>query len=510
MSQKQQQPVVYVLSPTGADGATKSINYSQVTSQDLGRWFGQEYETDPRKLFGAVGILYRCIKLIADAVANMPRVIMDVEGHVLTAANTPTPMLDQDERPIPHDNELPFDIDLDDLLWRATASTQLLGASFWHKEKNRVRLKKVKWLDPATITPVYNDQSGLAKFERRINGRLQPIPIPVEDMVWVFLPGIQESGPGEAPGMVAARQAGILNNMDKFLEIFFKNGAMPTTIVLSSKVIQDPDKSRVKSYLERALRGMGNAFGIEVLSDTFRFEKLTPPLKEMVIPDITDDKQQQIAYTMGVPMSLIFSGAANYATAEKDDLHFYTKTVVPAALFIQAKINKRLFTPLGMRMQFRPDMLEIFQQLEAEKVTAYAQLFDRGVIDEDELRAAAGLHPRSLDRRPTIAPTDILDADKEREIAESAKRVASSNQARLKQTQLDDLARWQRKTLKAVKTGKTAASVAFESDALTAFDMALVRNGLRRANSVEEVKAAFAAPFRTVAHPDTAAPSPTS
>lgn len=455
----------------------KDIPFSGVTTSDLDRWFGGDgKKTDPEVLAGRVGTLFRCIELRCQAIADMPRVLLDEAENELD------------------EEELPFSIDLHDLLWRTELAQIIKAAAYWHKEKNRVRLTGVRWLDPRTIQPNVTSKDGLVDFTRVINGRPLAEPIPKDDMVWFWRPGLGEVGTGQAPGQVAARAAAIVDNVYKFLEALFESGAIGTTVVFAESRPGTTERGKLKAYLERVLTGIGNAFGIEVLSEALRFERLTPPLKDMQIPNLEDKKQQDICVTLGVPFSLLFSGHANYAaSSEKDDVHFYTKTIAPEHRFLVKQANKRLFMALGLRLVSRPDKLELFQQIESGKVLEASMLFDRGAITEDEYREAGGYQPRKpQDNKPA---EDVSRLD---EVAEDA-GAAAKRQAKDEYSsgRTADLGRWERKVVKAVKGGGIAAEVKFESDFISSWERAALRTGLLNARTPEEVKAAFAAPFRT-------------
>lgn len=441
----------------------KDIPFSAITTSDLERWFGGQDASNPEKLYERVGVLFRCLNTRAKAVSSMPRDILDAEGQ-------------------PVDEEtLPFDVDLTTLLWQTEMALVLCAQAYWQKLKNRLRLTGVRWLDPLTITPNYSETEGLASFRRTLNGRVLSKPIAKEDMVWIWLPTLRETGPGVAPGRVALRSAGILDNQDAFIEMFFEKGAMPVTIVMSETRPQDvPERNRIKAYLERVLTGIKNAFSIEVLSGSFTFEKLTPPLKDTYIPDITDQHQQNICMVLEMPFSLVFSDAANLATAGQDDLHFYTKTIIPECEFIQRQVNKRLFTPLGLRLVFQPQRLEIFKQQGVTKVDELVMLFDRNAITEDELRQGVGMPARNGSGA----------ADEDAGTIDDAAELGAA------EAKLLDLTKWERKVLKALRGGRMPAAVTFESDHLSAWEKSAVRTGLLNAGTAEEVKAAFAAPFR--------------
>ena len=321
---------------------------------------------------------------------------------------------------------------------------------------------------------------------RTIGGRKRPLA--VEDVVWYHRPGLKELGPGKSPGQIAARAAGISDYMDRFIETFFERGAMPTTIVFSESLPETNERGRIKKYLESILTGIGNAFGVEVLNAALKFETLTPPLKEMVIPQIDDKAQAKIAIAMGVPHSLLFQAAANYATAQVDDLSFYTKTIVPEAMFLQRQVNKLLFKKMGLLFQFRPDQMEIFQQQELEKVNAAIPLYDRQVIDRDELRTAGGFQPGEQTAVPDLETPDTdMDEDEPAPAPTRSRAVTDAQAAELKQ--------WERKVMKRL-ADERPYTIPFAPEHLTTVQTAVVRKALLTAESREEVKAAFAAPFR--------------
>lgn len=471
----------------------KAVPLSALTQYDIDRWFaGTDKEgKSADKLAGRVAVLARCVEIRSQAIAGLPRQIVNREtGKVVATANFPSPQLDDDGRPITEE-DLGFDIDMDDLWWRTEMAQCLLAEAYWSLVKNRARLLEVRWLDPRTIDPKYSNSAGVTGFMRTIGGQKRPLA--VEDVVWYHRPGLKELGPGKSPGQIAARAAGISDYMDRFIEAFFERGAMPTTVVFSESLPEKNERSRVKKYLESILTGIGNAFGVEVLNAALKFQTLTPPLKEMVIPQIDDKAQAKIAIAMGVPHSLLFQAAANYATAQVDDLSFYTKTIVPEAMFLQRQVNKLLFKKLGLLFQFRPDQMEIFQQQELEKVTSAIQLFDRQVIDGDELRSAAGFQPKEQTAVPEAIPDTDMDEDEDGD--DPAPTPTPTRSRAVSDAQAVELKQWERKVTKRL-ADERPYTIPFAPEHLTPVQTAVVRKALLNATTKEEVKAAFAAPFR--------------
>lgn len=480
---------IYAIDGT-ADGelTLKDIPFSSVTSSDLERWFGGDDSKDVTTLMGRVAVLFRCVELRSQSIASLPRQLVDAgNGRVIAAANFPVPQMDEETGAPLTEDSLPFEVDFDDLLWRTELTQCVKNTSYWYAERNRVKLLQLRYLDPRTITPVYSVERGVTGFKRTVNGRA-PKPLALEDTAYFWRPGINETGTNVGPCDPAGRAAGIHNNLDKFLEMYFERGAIGKTLVFAESDPPEPEKTRIKKYLERVLTGIGNAFGIEVLSGGMHIESLTPPLKELAVhQNVKDPVQKEICVAYGVPLSLVFSDAANRAVSEQDDVHYYTKTVVPEAQFIEKRANK-LLRRWGYLLRFRPDQLEVFQRQEVQKLTNLFALYDREAMTNNELRAAAGYGPmpakqtpHSTDIPPEKMPDKSLDTLVERQ------RQFVQRQEELKQ--------WERKVLK--RWGKQRPyTISFEPDCLTPAEVLGVRRQLLAAETEEEVRAAFAAPFR--------------
>ncbi|NJN53995.1 MAG: phage portal protein [Anaerolineae bacterium] len=452
-------------------GQVKDIPFSAITQYDLERWFGGKTSNDPAQLYARVVTLFRCVELRAYKLAAMPRQIENIEsGEVVAVANFPSPVFDDKGMPLTEEL-LPFSIDLDDLLIRSEMAQSLLAEAYWHVLRNRVKVTEVRWLDPRTVSPNYAMYKGLVSFSRVVNGRSSTIP--VEDMAYVWRPGLQETGPGVAPAQAAARDAGIDDHMKEFIEIFFEKGAMPTTLFFSETRPDEPERGRIKKYLEQMMSGIGNAFGIEVLNTALKFEQLTPPLKELIIPDISDRAQNGIIVGLvGGARSAILGGSANFATAEVEDISFYDKILIPEVTMMFKRLNRTFFNGQGLRLRARPDLLEVFQRQEGKKVIDATRLFDRGAIDTDELREAAGYQPRTkqekeaalqeireLEEATTVAPPSTNG-----DTRSSSIRIAPMPR---QQNAIAEVKQWERKVLKRLPTERPY-TIPFTPEHLTA------------------------------------------
>lgn len=432
--------------------------------------------------YAAVGTLYRCVVHIANAVASMPRQFEDVAtDSVIAQANFPQPELDESGKPF-NEDDLPFKARLNRLLYQTATSLQLRSEAFWHRERNLLRTTAVVWQDPKLIKPK-RDAYGITHFEKQLRGR-KPIPIPVEEMAYFYIAGLRENEPGVSPAAVAMQDAGLIYHQGEFLNRFFENGAMPTTLFFVDGGEPGPDeKNRIKRFLTSVMTGRLRAWGIELLSRKLHFEHLIPPLKDMVMPQLRTEAQYGICVSMGVPISVIYTNASRNSTSEQDDLHFYTKTVLPFLRDIEETANEDLFIPMGMRLRFRPDRLEVFEALEVAKLQELEVVHDD--LSINERRAAAGY--------PALEAAADDEANSIDEL-EGKSLPFDMTQAEYELMQRD-LALWEAKVLKRIKR-VPAASVPFDSLYIPAPVAEMVRSQLLRAENGQEVKVAFAAPFR--------------
>lgn len=460
-----------------------------------------------------VEVLFRCLDLRTSAISGLPRQLVNKEtGEIVATANWPQPLLDDDNTPLTEErlfDQLLLKLDLTDLLWRTELAQCLLAQSYWLVQRRRRRIVGARWMDPVRVTPQYNAQ-GLWYFDynRVVGGiHLSNDPVLVEDVCYIWRPGLRELEPGTPPAMAAAQAAGLVYNASLFLRVFFANGAMPVTVVMSEDQPSPEERNRLKMFLGRMMRGVQNAFNIEVVSSLLKFEKLTPNIKDLDFTNMASQKEKSIAVAMGVPLSVLFSGVGNYAgSSEKDDLHFYDKTIVPQAQFLARIINRQFFHPLGLSLAFRPDLLEVYQQREMLKVETAIQLFDRRVIDGNELRQAAGYEPiedREMDEMAEPEPaTAVADDDEDNnEPPEDDDSQDADRQA--------DLKRWERKVIKALKQGRDPTAVSFVSKHLSVWETDAIQQALATATTAEEVKAVMARPF-VVRRGDWHGPAPAS
>lgn len=296
-------------------------------------------------------------------------------------------------------NTLPFMMEpLPLLLNRMYRWYILLGKSYVYTGRltERSSIREVRAMHPDTIEPKVNPSEGFVGFIRRI-GTTQ-IPLTTYELHPVFkMSARKELGAGVADAATALRAAGVLNSLDEMEQRLYTNGAINPTLLTMPAGTQQADKERLRSWYRRVLTGVKKAFAIEVVEGPKpEVVTLGHRPKDLAAPEITAQKREDIATALGVPQTLMFSNAANYATARQDDLHFYDKTIRPDAQMFADVLNAVVFQPMGFFMKFHPERMELYQQLEAEKATAVISLYEAGLMEYEEAREHMNLSPRPI------------------------------------------------------------------------------------------------------------------
>jgi HK97 family phage portal protein len=343
-------------------------------------------------LYSNVAFLYRCVEMRANAIASLPWYIMrgDVE---LWSHNT-------DDVP----SELLFAEHLPDLLWQIESAWCLRAEAFMLKQMNRVRVRELKWLAPWSITPQWDENDGLIGFERRLSRSTGMFSI--DKVVYLRLPGQHETKPRTPPAQAAMAAAGVVYSVDLFAKMFFERGAIKATLLTVSGNPLPEERERLKNWWKRAATSISKAFSTEVISaDSVKPIVVGEGIESLSSGTLMKERREDIATAMGVPHSMIISSASNFATAKIDRLNFHNTTIIPESVILQRQLNRQLFEPLGLRFQFRPYELDVYQEDENERAEAFKKYVDAGI------KRSIAVQMLGIDLPQGVEPEDLDDPE---------------------------------------------------------------------------------------------------
>ena len=359
-----------------------------------------------------------------------------------------------------------------DLLDTLAGDLVLYGAAYVFLGRTRMgKPTEARRLLPTSVKPVFDEVAGLTGFTRTANGK--KFPLEVADVVYIWLPNrTGELGPGPAPAAAALAAAGVLADIDGAAGNLFANGAIQPTVAFIDDNMPDAELERVESTIKRRLMGVKNALGFAAVTRKVEFATIGEYPDRLAMPELTDTKRQDIGTALGVPSSLLFSEAANYATAQQDDLNFYDKTVIPYAVRLLSAFNTQLFDRYGVVAKTAEEELELYQRQQGEQVAALATMKREGVITVNEFRERTGFAPLAELDAPAPADAELDDMPE----PEANERD-------------NELRAWQRFVVKRLKDGKALRP--FHAEHIPPTLAAAIEGGLAVAESAADVKAVF-------------------
>jgi len=403
----------------------------------------RESSEDVVDVYKAVSWVYRCVQLRCDNIRAVPHGVYRIGAA-------------EDAEP----TEVPFD--MGDLLWTAEAGLCIWGAAFWVIDGKR-GLRDLHYLNPSTVN-VLRDSQGLEGFEQRIagskygSGKWEPDQI----LYFRYYNPTDDLGKGLSPTHVALTAAGVAKQIDAWQLSFFKNGAIPAIILKTQAPLPEEDLTTLRKAWERLTRGTGRAWRAIALRHGVEPQVITPPVRDLGMPSLTEAVRQQVAVAFGVPQTML-EDAANYATAEAHDKQFTIRTIIPECERLKSTINKQLLNRYGLELRFHPDELEVMQQSEAEKGEYVARTgelvtlaLQNDLMDEAEARERISylLETMGLEALkgppPEKEPMPLALQQAQEEVPDD---IAGMRQ----DMQQEEMRRWERKALRRLKEGKGAA-----------------------------------------------------
>jgi HK97 family phage portal protein len=440
--------------------------------------------TGEASAFARVPLIFRAINLRCNDLASVPI-------HVYSG-----------------DTELedgwPFEQDLVSLIWMTEAALLMKGASYWLKNRNRVSLKGAQWLNPFTVRvemPLGVDPiPENIHFVQSVNAR-QYGPWSTDEVAYFkeFNPS-DDIGPGISATAVALGNAKLMDYVTRFSGQFFAGGAMPVTALGMPAETTEDEAKHAEGFFKRSMRGIGNAFRILALRGDIKVGVITPPLKDLAMPELKGQALAEIAWAFGLSKTML-EDAANFATAGVHDIQYWQNTIRPRCPKFQDVINNQFLKGTDIRVEFTPDELDVFQEDEAQRATSLQSLVNSKI----PLRLAMEILGYDLTEEQWA-----MLAEDERRRQETAERIQGQIQAgqqdqgqqeadRLQQQRdmadrqrEEDLRKWQRLVLRRLSEGKAHKVTEFKSPNIPASLHAALSARLEGIQDESAVRAVFA------------------
>ena len=255
-----------------------------------------EGRSNPTDAFAKVPQLYRAVMLRATALACVPFVVR--KGDKLVS--------------------WPFPQTLGKLLGELEASLMVAGGAYALKlqpASGGTRTVGLQFLSPTTMSVKYDPKTRVTTYTQRI-GAMEYGPWTGERMLFMReFSFTTDVGNGLAPARVALPAANLRIAMQEFASGFFSSGGQPMTLLTVAGNPSPVEIDRTERFFKRTMQGVRNAWRVLALRSEVNVQAITPAINTMAMPEMHETTTREIAAAFGIPLSLLTSDSANYATA---------------------------------------------------------------------------------------------------------------------------------------------------------------------------------------------------
>lgn len=456
------------------------------------------------KLWKAVPWLNRGVGILSNALVNMPWSIIRADSG------------EEVDNSRDYQNATGIWDDPHNDLWLMEASMNLFGASYWLKERKGIGMVTVdvglRYFMPGTIKPKVDASRGLTGFVRSAN-KTQEL-FDVDDILYMWLPDPygEIGAPKWSRALAAMAASDVLMNVDAFAAEFFKRGAIKTTLLRVAGNPPQAERERIKSFWGRVMKGMKTAWeNLVVNMDGIEPVTIGEGIGDLGNSELTKEKREDISTALGVPQSMLFSNAANFAVKEGDKRDLYEETVIPDARLIAHAVNKQYLEPMGYRLKFQPEAMDIFMEDEEDRTGAILNLVN-SLVNAPSPKIAAlvwetlGVElPGDMEYDELIVMLEEANAEKQERAQEIQPNTPAptltpaagtvpdeEDDPGAKSLLLEHLDKWERKAIKRLEKSRTAACP-FASDIIPAELNALIYELLTEATTPRRVREIFQA-----------------
>jgi len=386
-----------------------------------------------------VPLAFRAIDMIAGAVSRMPYYIEDANENDVTEQATPRYWRD--------------------LQYKLCASLLLYNGAYALKERNRYGVGSYRFLPTPLVNYQINYSTNKIDYFTYNNGAQ---PQQIEDyekrLLWWWWPNLNaEIGPGAGPMTAALGDVGLVSSLTKFAEAYFMRGGFPITLLQVEGNLAPDEGEKVMSWWNSMIAGARRAFRAILLT-----KKITPTIigsniKDTIAPDLYQQAAHNVSIAFGIPLSLLLSDAANYATALGDHVRFYTETVIPMAERVFEVWNERVYEPQGLTIETWPEQLEVMQSYQLEQAAAVMALVGKPILTLAEGRDLLGYEDMPEDSADETTTPEAADQTAQQSEADNDTAETDADMAKREDAIADERKRLKRYAHKRLRDGKPFA-----------------------------------------------------
>ena len=350
-------------------------------------WTPRDYASLAKEGFQTNPIVYRAVRMIAEAAASVPLLLYD--GRKELAHH---PLLRLMITPNPRDSGT--------VLREALFGYLLVsGNAYLEAVSDSKQVRELYALRPDRMRVVPGADGWPAGYEYQVGGQsvqFDQHAAPVPQILHLTLFHPLNDHYGLSPMEAAAASIDIHNAAGGWNKALLDNAASPSGALVYAgppgATLGAEQFERLKSELEASFQGSANAGRPLLLEGGLDWKPLSLTPKDMDFMEAKAAAARDIALAFGVPPMLLgLPGDNTYANYAEANRIFWRQTVIPLASRIADSIAQWL-SPVYGAVKLQPD-LDRIDALSQEREALWSRLGKADFLSVDEKREAVGYGP---------------------------------------------------------------------------------------------------------------------
>ncbi|WP_188576045.1 phage portal protein [Azorhizobium oxalatiphilum] len=370
--------------------ASRTAALVALLSTGRARWTPRDYAGLAREGFARNAVAYRAVRLVAEAAASVPLLLMDgpreIDAH---------PLLDLIARPNPRAVGA-------EVLEAVYGHLMVAGNAYVEAVAAGGAVRELHALRPDRMKVVPGPDGWPEAFDYTLDGRTLRIPqesilsdATVPPLLHLTLFNPLDDLYGFAPMEAAAQALDLHNAAGAWNKALLDNAARPSGALVygGTGSLSEDQFERLKGELEASFQGAANAGRPMLLEGGLDWKPLGLSPRDMDFQAAREGAAREIALALGVPPMLIgIPGDNTYANYAEANRVLWRQTVLPLVKRVAASLSAWLGPAYGGALTLVPDLDQV-EALATERSEMWARVGAASFLSDDEKRAAVGYGP---------------------------------------------------------------------------------------------------------------------
>jgi hypothetical protein len=322
---------------------------------------------------------------------------------------------------------------------------------------------------------------------------------PDAQMMYFWLPDSDvELGPAMSyPTGNALLASELLVSIDRTLAIYAHRGFVPPTILAAKGMGNQTERDKAEAWWNKFLRGWTNTIAKIINAEAMTVTKVGAGMDELrgIYVELNHQNIENIGTSFGIPAALFMSDMAFASEVNPMIKVWYTTSqFVKIYTCIEQTFNTQLLDRFGLRMVFRPETIDAFQEDEVQRADAFVKYTTAGIKPSIAaqmvgLELPEGVEYEDLDpeeKEPAPVPAALVPFAGQ----DNAPVEVEEPEDEEPEPMPADVEKWMRKATKRLKeTGSAVCE--FESAAISVDENERITEALPECKTAADVRRVF-------------------